>query len=187
MRAMHDVVRSGKARYIGASSMFAWQFAKAQSIARTEGWTRFVSMQNHYNLVYREEEREMIPLCVDQGVGLIPWSPLARGLLAGTWGRGGERRTLRAGSDPYAETVYGEQDFDVVDAVRAVARDRDLPPAQIALAWLLANGAVSAPIVGATKIQHLEDAVAAVGVRLSKDEVAALEAPYRPHAVLGHS
>ena len=187
MQALHDVVRWGKARYIGASSMFAWQFAKAQSIARAEGWTTFVSMQNHYNLVYREEEREMIPLCVDQGVGLIPWSPLARGLLAGTRGRGGERHTLRAENDPYAETLYGEQDFDVVDAVRAVARERDLPSAQIALAWLLGKRAVSAPIVGATKVQHLEDAVVAVDVRLSKDEVARLEAPYRPHPVLGHS
>jgi len=187
MQALHDVVRWGKARYIGASSMFAWQFAKAQSIARAEGWTRFASMQNYYNLVYREEEREMIPLCVDQGVGLIPWSPLARGLLAGTRGRGGERHTLRAENDPYAETLYGEQDFDVVDAVRAVARERDLPSAQIALAWLLGKRAVSAPIVGATKVQHLEDAVVAVDVRLSKDEVARLEAPYRPHPVLGHS
>lgn len=144
-------------------------------------------MQNYYNLVYREEEREMIPLCVDQGVGLIPWSPLARGLLAGTRGRGGERHTLRAENDPYAETLYGEQDFDVVDAVRAVARERDLPSAQIALAWLLGKRAVSAPIVGATKVQHLEDAVVAVDVRPSKDEVARLEAPYRPHPVLGHS
>ncbi|MFL5798929.1 MAG: aldo/keto reductase [Actinomycetota bacterium] len=187
MEALHDVVRSGKARYIGASSMFAWQFAKAQSIARTEGWTTFASMQNYYNLVYREEEREMIPLCMDQGVGIIPWSPLARGLLAGTWGRGGERHTVRAGSDPYAETLYGEQDFDVVDAVEAVAGDRDLPPAQIALAWLLGKPAVTAPIVGATRVRHLEDAVAAVDVRLSEDEVARLEAPYRPHPVLGHS
>jgi aryl-alcohol dehydrogenase-like predicted oxidoreductase len=187
MQALHDVVRSGKARYIGASSMFAWQFAKAQFVAQAEGWTRFVSMQNHYNLVYREEEREMIPLCVDQGVGLIPWSPLARGLLAGTWGRGGERHTLRAGGDPYAETLYGEQDFDVVDAVRAAAGERGLPPAQVALAWLLGNAAVSAPIVGATKVRHLEDAVAAVDVVLSPDEVARLEAPYRPHPVLGHS
>ena len=183
IEALHDIVRAGKARYIGASSMFAWQFAKAQHTAEARGWTRFVSMQNHYNLVYREEEREMIPLCLDQGVGVLPWSPLARGLLAG----GRDRRTTRAGSDRYAEQLYDESDYDVVDAVRTVADERGLPPAQIALAWLLAKPGVTAPIVGATKLSHLEDAVAAVDVSLSDEEVARLEAPYRPHPVRGHS
>jgi aryl-alcohol dehydrogenase-like predicted oxidoreductase len=187
MEALHDVVRAGKARYVGASSMFAWQFAKAQYTARLAGWTRFASMQNHYNLVYREEEREMIPLCGDQGVGVIPWSPLARGLLAGTRERGGGRSTVRAGSDPVAEGLYDDADFDVVDVVRAVADEHGLPPAQIALAWLLAKPAVTAPIVGATKLSHLEDAIAAVDVTLSDDDVERLEAPYRPHPVRGHS
>jgi aryl-alcohol dehydrogenase-like predicted oxidoreductase len=187
MEALHDVVRSGKARYIGASSMFAWQFAKAQHTAEAAGWTRFVSMQNHYNLVYREEEREMLPLCLDQGVGVIPWSPLARGLLAGTRERGGGRHTVRAGADPIADELYDEADFDVVDAVRSVAGERGLPPAQIALAWLLGRPAVTAPIVGATRSRHVDDAVAAVEVTLSEDEVARLEAPYRPHPVIGHS
>jgi aryl-alcohol dehydrogenase-like predicted oxidoreductase len=187
MEALHDVVRAGKARYIGASSMYAWQFAKAQHAAQSAGWTRFSSMQNHYNLVYREEEREMIPLCVDQGVGLIPWSPLARGLLAGTRERGGAVATVRAGSDPLADDMYSDADFDVVDAVRAVASERGLPPAQVALAWLLGRPAVAAPIVGATRLGHLEDAVDAVEVALTDEEVARLEAPYRPHRILGHS
>jgi 1-deoxyxylulose-5-phosphate synthase len=187
MEALHDVVRAGKARYIGASSMFAWQFAKAQSTARLAGWTRFASMQNHYNLVYREEEREMIPLCIDQGVGVIPWSPLARGLLAGSRERGGGRHTVRAGSDPVAEGLYDDADFDVVDVVRAVADGHGLPPAQVALAWLLAKPAVTAPIVGATKLPHLEDAIAAVDVVLGDDDGERLEAPYRPHPVRGHS
>jgi aryl-alcohol dehydrogenase-like predicted oxidoreductase len=186
MEALHDVVRAGKARYLGASSMYAWQFAKAQHTAQAAGWTRFISMQNHYNLLYREEEREMIPLCLDQGVGCIPWSPLARGLLAGNRDRGGQQRTVRAGSDPLAGELYGDDDFDVIDAVRAVAAGRGLPPAQIALAWLLGKPAVAAPIVGATKLRHLEDAIAAVEVTLSGDEVARLEAPYRPHPILGH-
>jgi 1-deoxyxylulose-5-phosphate synthase len=186
MEALHDVVRAGKARYLGASSMYAWQFAKAQHTAQAAGWTRFISMQNHYNLLYREEEREMIPLCLDQGVGCIPWSPLARGLLAGNRDRGGQQRTVRAGSDPLAGELYGDDDFDVIDAVRAVAAERGLPPAQIALAWLLGKPAVAAPIVGATKPRHLEDAIAAVEVTLSGDEVARLEAPYRPHPILGH-
>jgi aryl-alcohol dehydrogenase-like predicted oxidoreductase len=186
MEALHDVVRAGKARYIGASSMYAWQFAKAQHTARAAGWTRFVSMQNHYNLLYREEEREMIPLCLDQGVGCVPWSPLARGLLAGNRERGGQQRTVRAGSDPLAEQLYGDDDFDVIDVVRAVAAERGLPPAQVALAWLLGKPAVTAPIVGATRLQHLQDAIAAVDVTLSEDEVARLQAPYRPHPVLGH-
>jgi aryl-alcohol dehydrogenase-like predicted oxidoreductase len=187
MAALNDVVHAGKARYIGASSMYAWQFAKAQSIADKTGGTRFISMQNHYNLVYREEEREMIPLCLDQGMGLIPWSPLARGLLAGNRERGGERRTVRAGSDPLADSMYSDNDFDVVDVVRAIAAERGLSPAQIALAWLLGKPGVSAPIVGATRLQHLEDAIAAVDVTLNEDEVARLEAPYRPHPILGHS
>jgi aryl-alcohol dehydrogenase-like predicted oxidoreductase len=183
MEALHEVVRAGKARYIGASSMFAWQFANAQHTAESRGWTRFASMQNHYNLVYREEEREMIPLCTDQGVGVLPWSPLARGLLAG----GRDRRTTRADSDRFAGELYDEGDLDVVDAVRDVADERGLPPAQVALAWLLGKPAVTAPIVGATKLSHLEDAVAAVDVTLSEEEVARMEAPYRPHPVLGHS
>src|ERR687887_1727466 len=141
MQALHDVVRAGKARYIGASSMYAWQFAKAQETARLAGWTRFISMQNYYNLAYREEEREMIPLCLDQGVGVIPWSPLARGLLAGNRDRGGVRHTMRADNDPYGDTLFVEADFDVVDAVRAVAAERGLPPAQIALGWLLSRPA----------------------------------------------
>jgi 1-deoxyxylulose-5-phosphate synthase len=186
MEALHDVVRSGKARYIGASSMYAWQFAKAQHVAERHGWTRFVSMQNYYNLVYREEEREMIPLLLDQGVGSIPWSPLARGVLAGNRERGGERKTTRAGSDRYADELYDEADFDVVDAVRAVAAERGLPLARIALAWLLSKPVVSAPIVGVTKLAHLDDAIAATDLTLTDDEVARLEAPYRPHPILGH-
>ncbi|CAM4140201.1 aldo/keto reductase [Nocardia ninae] len=186
MNALHDVVTAGKARYIGASSMFAWQFAKAQHVAETNGWTKFISMQNHYNLAYREEEREMIPLCRDQGVGIIPWSPLARGLLTGSRERGGGQTTVRSGTDPIADAMYTDEDFDVVDAVRKVAAERDLPPAQIALAWLLGRPGVTAPIIGATKTKHLEDAVAAVPIRLSEKEIAALQAPYRPHPVLGH-
>ncbi|HEX6497866.1 MAG TPA: aldo/keto reductase [Micromonosporaceae bacterium] len=186
MRALHDVVRAGKARYIGASSMYAWQFAKAQHVADRHGWTRFVSMQNHYNLVYREEEREMIPQCLDMGVGIIPWSPLARGLLTGSRTRGGERRTVRAGSDPFAETLYDEADFDVVDRLIEVARERGEPPARIALAWLLHRPGVTAPIIGATKLSHLEDAIAATEVTLSAEEMKALEEPYRPHPIRGH-
>ncbi len=186
MAALHDVVRSGKARYIGASSMYAWQFAKAQHIAEANGWTPFVSMQNHYNLLYREEEREMIPLCLDQGVGCVPWSPLARGRLTGSYGRGGERRTVRAGNDPYGDSLYNDADFDVVDELNAVAAQRQLPSAQVALAWLLSRPGVTAPIVGATKVEHLEDAIAAVDVTLSDTEIDQLQKPYRPHAVLGH-
>jgi aryl-alcohol dehydrogenase-like predicted oxidoreductase len=183
MEALHDVVRAGKARYIGASSMFAWQFAKAQSTADLGGWTRFVSMQDHYNLIYREEEREMHPLCLDQGVGVIPWSPLARGRLARL---PEERTTTRSGSDPIADNMYSESDDAVVQAVADVAKARDLPLAQVALAWMLHKEAISAPIVGATKPGHIEDAVAAVDVELSDEEIAALEAPYVPHPVLGH-
>jgi 1-deoxyxylulose-5-phosphate synthase len=183
MEALHDVVRAGKARYIGASSMYAWQFAKAQHTADLGGWTRFVSMQDHYNLIYREEEREMHALCLDQGVGVIPWSPLARGRLARL---PEQRTTTRAGSDPIADNMYTEADDAVVQAVADVAKARDLPLAQVALAWMLHKEAISAPIVGATKPGHIEDAVAAVDVELSDAEIAALEAPYVPHPVLGH-
>jgi 1-deoxyxylulose-5-phosphate synthase len=183
MDALDTVVRAGKARYIGASSMHAWQFAKAQHVAATP----FVSMQNHYNLVYREEEREMIPQCRDMGVGLIPWSPLARGLLAGNRTRDGQRLTTRAGSDPFGDSLYSDDDFDVVDRLAEVARERDLPPARVALAWLLHKPEVNAPIIGATRLGHLDDAVEAVGVTLSADEIKRLEEPYRPHPVRGHS
>jgi aryl-alcohol dehydrogenase-like predicted oxidoreductase len=187
MEALHDVVRSGKARYIGASSMYAWQFAKAQLVAERNGWTPFVSMQNHYNLIYREEEREMIPQCIDQGVGIIPWSPLARGFLAGTRTREGERRTRRSETDPLQDEWYGRpEDFDVVDRLAEVAGERGAPPAQVALAWLLHKPGVTAPIVGATKVGHLEDALAATELELSPDEIALLEEPYRPNRVLGH-
>jgi aryl-alcohol dehydrogenase-like predicted oxidoreductase len=187
MEALHEVVRSGKARYIGASSMFSWQFAKAQYVAESHGWTKFTSMQNHYNLVYREEEREMIPLCLDQGVGCIPWSPLARGMLAGNRTRDGGRHTTRSSTDAFTDYLYDQPtDFDVVDAVVEVAGARDVTPAQVALAWVLANPGVSAPIVGATKKKHLKDALAAEALRLSEDEIAALEKPYVPHPVLGH-
>ena len=187
MDALHDVVKAGKARYIGASSMFAWQFAKAQAAADRHGGTRFVSMQNHYNLVYREEEREMIPQCVDQGVAVLPWSPLARGLLAGNRTREGERLTTRAGSDPFGDSLYvPEVDFDVVDRVDEVAAERGVPSAQVALAWVLGRPGVTAPIVGATKVGHVEDALAAEELELTADEVARLEEPYVPHAVSGH-
>jgi aryl-alcohol dehydrogenase-like predicted oxidoreductase len=186
MQALHDVVRAGKARYIGASSMFAWQFAKAQHAADRNGWTRFASMQNHYNLLYREEEREMIPQCIDQGVAVIPWSPLARGVLTGNRTRAGERRTVRAGSDPFGDSLYREADFDVVDRVAEVAAERRVPPAQVALAWLLHRPGVTAPIIGATKLRHLEDALAADELELSEKDMARLEEPYLPHPVLGH-
>ncbi|HEX3056383.1 MAG TPA: aldo/keto reductase [Gaiellaceae bacterium] len=187
MSALHDVVRSGKARYIGASSMYAWQLAKAQRVAERNGWTEFVSMQNHYNLLYREEEREMIAQCIDTGLGVLPWSPLARGWLAGTRTRAGERRTTRAETDTYADELYGrDEDFDVIERVADVGAERGTPAAQIALAWLLHKPGVTAPIVGATKLAHLEDALAAAELSLSADEVARLEEPYRPHPVLGH-
>jgi 1-deoxyxylulose-5-phosphate synthase len=187
MQALHDVVRAGKARYIGASSMHAWQFAKAQYTADAHGWTRFVSMQNHYNLVYREEEREMIPQCLDQGVGVIPWSPLARGVLAGNRTREGQRHTTRSGSDPFGDTLYKiPADFDVVDRCMEVASERGVPSAQVALAWLLHRPGVTAPIVGATKPGHLEDALAAETLSLSAEEMKRLEEPYVPHPVLGH-
>ena len=186
MAALHDVVKAGKARYIGASSMYAWQFAKAQGAADRSGTTRFVSMQNHYNLAYREEEREMIPQCVDQGVAVLPWSPLARGLLTGTRTREGERLTVRAETDPFGHSLYVEGDFDVVDRLQDVAGERGVPPAQAALAWVLGRPGVTAPIVGATRPEHVEDALAAEELELSADEVARLEEPYVPHAVSGH-
>jgi aryl-alcohol dehydrogenase-like predicted oxidoreductase len=187
MEALHDVVRAGKARYIGASSMYAWQFARAQHVAETHGWTKFVSMQNHLNLVYREEEREMLPLCREDGIGVIPWSPLARGLLAGNRGRGDDKRTTRAQTDAFNDVLYDDSDADfaVVDRLLEVAGERGLPPAQVALAWLLHKPGVTAPIVGATKPGHLEDALAATDVVLSPEEIARLEEPYVPHAVSG--
>jgi aryl-alcohol dehydrogenase-like predicted oxidoreductase len=187
MGALHDVVRSGKARYIGASSMFAWQFAKAQHTAETHGWTKFVSMQNHYNLIYREEEREMVPLCLDQGVGCIPWSPLARGVLAGTRTRDGGRLTTRSSTDPFTDYLYDQPtDFDVVDVAAAVAAGREVSTAQVALAWLLSKPGVTAPIVGSTKKKHLKEALAAEQLTLSDEEIEVLEKPYAPHPVLGH-
>jgi aryl-alcohol dehydrogenase-like predicted oxidoreductase len=183
MDILHDVVKAGKARYIGASSMYAWQFAKAQRVATT----RFVSMQNHYNLVYREEEREMIPQCVDHGIAVLPWSPLARGLLAGNRTRAGERRTVRARTDSFGDSLYTpEVDFDVVERADEVAAARGVPAAQVALAWLLHQPAVTAPIVGATKLEHLEDAIAAEMLSLAESEVERLEEPYVPHAISGH-
>jgi len=187
MEALHDVVRAGKARYIGASSMWAWQFAKAQRVAAQHGWTAFVSMQNHYNLVYREEEREMLPLCRDLGVGVIPWSPLARGLLAGNRGRGGERRTTRAHSDTFSDALYSDDDFDVVDGVREVAAGQGVAMASVGLAWLLSRPGVTAPIVGASKPAHLDDALAALDLTLSDDEISRLEESYQPHPVRGHT
>jgi aryl-alcohol dehydrogenase-like predicted oxidoreductase len=187
MGALHEVVQSGKARYIGASSMFSWQFAKAQFMAEKHGWTKFVSMQNHYNLIYREEEREMMPLCLDQGVGVIPWSPLARGILAGNRTRSGERNTTRSNTDPFTDYLYEQPtDFDVVEAAQDVATARGVPTAQVALAWLLAKPGVTAPIVGSTKLVHLQDALAAEQLTLTGDEIASLEKPYVPHPVLGH-
>ena len=184
MDALDTVVRAGKARYIGASSMYAWQFAKAQAVAATP----FVSMQNHYNLVYREEEREMIPQCVDQGVAILPWSPLARGLLAGNRTREGERLTARAQTDSFGDTLYTpEVDFAVVDRAAEVAAARGVATAQVALAWLLHRPGVTAPIVGATKLAHLDDALAAEQLSLDADEIARLEEPYVPHAVAGHA
>jgi aryl-alcohol dehydrogenase (NADP+) len=174
-------VQAGKARYIGASSMWAWQFAKAQYTADANGWTRFVSMQDHYNLLYREEEREMLPLCADMGVGVIPWSPLARGKLTRPW----DAATARSETDEFGKTLYQPQDEQIVEQVARVATDRGVSPAQVALAWMLSKPVITAPIIGATKPQHLDDAVAAVELRLTDDEIALLEQPYRPHAVAG--
>jgi aryl-alcohol dehydrogenase (NADP+) len=188
MDALNDVVRAGKARYIGASSMYAWQFAKAQYTAQSLGKTRFISMQNHYNLVYREEEREMIPLCLDQGVGLIPWSPMARGFFAGNRRRGGGGETVRAGSDPFAEGLYfREADFTVAERAAEVAKAHGVTGSQVALAWLLNKPHIASPIIGATKMDHLEQAIAALDIQLSDEDVKRLEEPYQPHPVLGHS
>jgi aryl-alcohol dehydrogenase-like predicted oxidoreductase len=186
LEALDHLVRQGKVRYIGASSMYAYQLMRALSVSERQGWARFVSMQNHYNLIYREEEREMIPLCREEGVGVVPWSPLARGLLAGTRTKPGEGPTTRSTTDRLDELWYDDpSDWDVVDAVRAVAEDRGEPPARIALAWLVSRPGVAAPIIGATKLSHLDDAVAALAIDLTDEEVERLEAPYRPHRVIG--
>jgi aryl-alcohol dehydrogenase-like predicted oxidoreductase len=181
MEALHDVVKAGKARYIGASSMWAWQFAKAQSLAESHGWTRFVSMQNHYNLLYREEEREMLPLCIDQGVGVIPWSPLARGLLTRDW----DDSTARSETDEFGKSLYRGANRTVTEEVARIADERGVPRAQVALAWVAKHPAVSAPIVGATKPHHIDDAVASVDIELTADEIKALEKPYTPQRVSG--
>ncbi len=187
MEALHDVVKAGKARYIGASSMFSWQFAKALYTADLHGWTRFVSMQPHYNLIYREEEREMIPFCQDQKIAVIPWSPLARGLLTGN--RSKERNeTLRAKTDQFGKKLYqSDLDFEIINRLTAIADRRGLPSAQIALAWMLGKPAITSPIIGASKQGHLEDAVAALSVKLSTEEITQLEELYQPHPVLDHS
>ncbi|MBN8467952.1 aldo/keto reductase [Corallococcus exiguus] len=187
LSALDQLVRQGKVRYLGASSAYAWQFMRALSVSERNGWARFVSMQNHYNLVYREEEREMLPLCEEEGVGVIPWSPLARGLLAGSRKSLDDKEaTTRAGSDTLSPILYNQPgDWDVVEAVKQVAEARKAPPAQVALAWLLSKPVVTAPIIGATKPEHLEDAVKAVSLKLTPEEVKALEAPYKPHAVRG--
>jgi len=181
LEALHDVVKSGKVRYIGASSMHAWQFTKALYLADLHGWTRFVSMQDHYNLIYREEEREMLPLCADQGIGVIPWSPLARGKLTRAW----DVTTTRKETDEFGQSLYRDEDRVVVERVLELAAKRNLPPAQLALAWMLRNPAVTSPIVGATRPSHVSDAIAAVDVTLDDDEAAYLEEPYVPHPVAG--
>ncbi len=187
LEALNDVVRAGKARYIGASSMYAWQFAKALHISEKHGWTKFVSMQNHYNLAYREEEREMIPLCIDQGIGLIPWSPMARGFFAGNRKRGGGGETARANSDPFANSMYfRDEDFDVADRAAVVARERGVTASQIALAWVLSKPYVHSPIIGATRMDHLDQAIAALDIQLSDEERKRLEESYKPHPILGH-
>jgi len=188
LEALHDIVKSGKARYLGASSMFSWQFMKMLATADAHGWTRFVSMQNHYNLVYREEEREMLPLCREEGIGVIPWSPLARGFLAGN--RRGDQRgeTVRARTDDFAHQMYyAETDFTIAERVADLARRRGVKPTQVALAWLLGKPGVTAPIVGASKLPHLDEALAALEVRLDAAELTFLEEPYRPHPILGHT
>jgi aryl-alcohol dehydrogenase-like predicted oxidoreductase len=188
METLHDVVKAGKARYLGASSMYAWQFAKAQHTADLHGWTRFISMQNHYNLIYREEEREMIPLCIDQGVGLTPWSPLARGFFAGDRKRGGGGETLRARHDDYADHLYfREEDFVAAERVHEIAEARHVTGSQIALAWLLNKPYITAPIIGATRLEHLDQTIAALDIDLTEDEITALEEAYQPHQVLGHT
>src|ERR1700728_396853 len=181
LEALHDVVKAGKARYIGASSMYAWQFSKALYLAAARGWTRFATMQNHYNLLYREEEREMLPLCADQGIGVIPWSPLARGKLTRPW----DETTTRKETDDFGQRLYRDGERGIIERVLEVAATRDISPAQVALAWLLPNPVVTSPIVGVTKPSHLSDAIAAVDVELDTDEIAYLEKPYVPHAVAG--
>lgn len=186
LSALDQLVRDGKVRYIGASSMYAYELMRALSVSERRGWAKFVSMQNHYNLVYREEEREMLPLCSEEGLGVLPWSPLARGMLAGTRIRLGDESTARSATDQLDQIWYDDPaDWDVVEAVRTVAEDRGVKPAQIAIAWLLANPTVSSPIIGATKLEHLDDAAAAVDIELSETEMSTLEAPYRPHGVKG--
>lgn len=186
LEALHDVVKAGKARYIGASSMYAWQFAKALYLADCSGWTRFVSMQNHYNLIYREEEREMLPLCRDQGIAVIPYSPLARGFLAGARKRDGAGKTVRAKSEDWAREMYSQDDnFDVLDRTVELAQRRGVKQAQIALAWMLHKPDVTAPIIGADKLRNLDEAVAALDIKLDDEEMTFLEEPYRPHPVLG--
>ncbi len=188
MSALNDVVRAGKARYIGASSMFTWQFAKAQYTADLHGLTRFVSMQNHYNLVYREEEREMIPFCIDQGVGLIPWSPMARGFFAGNRTRDGGGETIRAKTDPFASQLYfRETDFTVADRAAGIAVSKGVTASQVALAWMLNKPHITAPIIGASKMDHLDQAIAALEIQLSVEEIKSLEEPYQPHPILGHN
>ncbi|NDJ79307.1 MAG: aldo/keto reductase [Chloroflexi bacterium] len=188
LEALNDIVRAGKARYIGASSMFAWQFAKALYTAELHGWTRFVAMQNHYNLIYREDEREMIPLCIDEGIGILPWSPLARGFLTGNRHREKSAVTTRSQTDDMAHAMYYQgHDFDVVDRVVELAEKNGHSPAQIALAWMLHKPGITSPVIGATKMHHLEEAVAAVQILLSEADLAYLEAPYQPHTILGHS
>src|SRR5216684_3254914 len=185
--ALDSLVRAGKVRYLGASSMAAWQFSKALYLARENGWHRFVAMQNHYNLVYREEEREMIPLCIDQGVGVIPWSPLARGFLSGNRKRGENNPTTRANQDEFARMMYYRDfDFDVVDAVVKVAQQRGVTPSQVALTWILQAPGVTAPIIGTTKLAHLDEALKGLDLKLTSEEIAAVEKPYRPHPILGH-
>lgn len=188
MEALNDIVRAGKARYIGASSMFAWQFAKAQHVSEINGWTKFVSMQNHYNLVYREEEREMIPLCKDQGIGLIPWSPMARGFFAGNRKRGGGGETSRAQADPFANELYfREEDFVIADHAAEVAKSHNVTTSQVALAWVLSKPHIAAPIIGSSKIEHLDQAIAALEIKLSEEEIKQLEESYQPHPILGHA
>jgi 1-deoxyxylulose-5-phosphate synthase len=187
LAALHDVVKAGKARYLGASSMAAWQFEKMLRVADAHGWTRFVSMQNHYNLVYREEEREMMPLCREEGIGVIPWSPLARGFLAGNRKRDERGETIRAKTDDFShELYYADSDFTIAERVAALASARGVKPAQVALAWLLAQPGVTAPIVGASKLSHLDDALAALSLGLDDEERRGLEELYQPHPVLGH-
>jgi len=187
LEALHEVVKSGKVRYIGASSMYAWQFAKSLYLADLHGWSRFVTMQNHYNLVYREEEREMIPLCRSEGVGLLPWSPLARGFLSGNRSRQDWGETKRAKIDNFAHQMYyQESDFSVVERVVELAKEREVTASQIALAWLSHQPGVTAPIIGASKMNHLEEGVAAVDIELSEEEIGSLEEPYQPHPILGH-